>query len=162
MCLFIVLEYKQIFNKFKTLNFMENWPKIALFSPKMSQKAPRAPLGPPRTMKIVFLSCQDMKTICQKKEFLSYFPQKKKGVTISGENRTKFKNPPYSQKINIQRAQGVPRSCFFLLALSCHLQKTRTLYYDLQLFAFFRACSPTIAESSKCFYYRHLLIKPTL
>ena len=56
---------------------MENWSKIALFSPKMSQKAPRDPLGPPMTMKIIFLRCQDMKTIWQKKEFLVYLPQKK-------------------------------------------------------------------------------------
>ena len=56
---------------------MENWSKIALFSPKMSQKAPRDPLRPPMTMKIIFLRCQDMKTIWQKKEFLVYLPQKK-------------------------------------------------------------------------------------
>ena len=56
---------------------MENWSKIALFSPKMSQKALRGPLGPPRMTKIIFSSCQDTKTPCQKKEFLSYLQQKK-------------------------------------------------------------------------------------
>ena len=56
---------------------MEISSKIALFGPKMSQKGPRAPLGPPRMTKIVFSSCQDMETLCQEKEFLSYLPQEK-------------------------------------------------------------------------------------
>ena len=37
---------------------MEKCSKIALFRHKMSQKAPWAPLGPPRLKKIFFPSCQ--------------------------------------------------------------------------------------------------------
>ena len=33
---------------------MKNWSKKALYSPKMSQKAPRDPLRPPMTMKTFF------------------------------------------------------------------------------------------------------------
>ena len=56
------------------MEFYRKLVKIALFTPKMAQKAPGDPLGPPRTMKIVFSSHQDMKTPCWKKEFLNYLP----------------------------------------------------------------------------------------
>ena len=56
---------------------MDNWSKIANFISKRDQKAPRDPLGPLRIIKIIFSSCQDMKTSCQEKEFLSFLPQKK-------------------------------------------------------------------------------------
>ena len=65
-----------IFEQFskKFYIFLQICPKIGIFCPKMSQKAPRGPLGPPKMTKIVFLSCQDMKTPCWEKEFLSYLP----------------------------------------------------------------------------------------
>ena len=48
--------------RYKTLIFIENSSKSALFGLKTSQNGPRAPLEPPRMTKIIFLSCQDMKT----------------------------------------------------------------------------------------------------
>ena len=79
-----VLKCKQIFKRQQTLIFMGICIKIALFCLKTSQKAPRGPLGPPRMTKIVFSSCQDMETLCQEKEFLSYLPQEKSwyGLTM--------------------------------------------------------------------------------
>ena len=56
---------------------MENWPKIALFSPKMSQKAPRAPLGPPRTMKIVFFELPGYENHMLEKRFFELSPIEK-------------------------------------------------------------------------------------
>ena len=60
--------------KLKNMEF--NWKllKKARFSPKMAQKAPRDPLGPPGMAKIIVPSCQDMKTQWKKKEFLNYLP----------------------------------------------------------------------------------------
>ena len=55
---------KKLLKSYKTLIFMENGSKIALLGPNMSPKGPRAPLGPPKMTKIIFLSCQDMKTPC--------------------------------------------------------------------------------------------------
>ena len=48
--------------KLKNLEFNRKLLKKARFSPKMAQKAPRDPLGPPSMTKIIVPSCQDMKT----------------------------------------------------------------------------------------------------
>ena len=48
------------FKKLKNMEFNRKLLKKARFSPKMAQKAPRDPLGPPSMAKIIVLSCQDM------------------------------------------------------------------------------------------------------
>ena len=50
------------FKKLKNMEFNRKLLKKARFSPKMAQKAPRDPLGPPSMAKIIVPSCQDMKT----------------------------------------------------------------------------------------------------
>ena len=58
----IVFKYKKILKSKKKVEFYGKLFKNSLFRPKMSQKAPWAPLGPPRMAKIVVPSYQDMKT----------------------------------------------------------------------------------------------------
>ena len=50
---------------------MENCSKIARFSTKMAQKAPRDRSS---LLSIIHIICQDMKAPFQKKEFLNYPP----------------------------------------------------------------------------------------
>ena len=42
--------------------FLQICPKVTIFCPKTSQKAPRGPLGPPRMAKIIVPSYQNMQT----------------------------------------------------------------------------------------------------
>ena len=62
---------------------MENWPKMAHFSPKRGQKAPRDPLGSLRII-IIFSSCQDIwKPHARKKNFIVTSRWKKVTLSIS-------------------------------------------------------------------------------
>ena len=55
-----------------------------------SKNDPQAPLRPPMTLKNIFLNSQDMKTPCQKKEFLNYLAQKKASLVISHSHMRRF------------------------------------------------------------------------
>ena len=61
---------------------MEISYKIAHFGSKMSRKDRRAPwvIGTPWMTKIIFSSCQDMKSLWWKKFFFELFPIEKKLV----------------------------------------------------------------------------------
>ena len=79
MCFFIVLEYKQIFKKFKTLIFMENWPKIAFFRPKMSQR-PQGPHWDPQDHEKYFFELPGYENHMLEKRIFELSPIEKKLV----------------------------------------------------------------------------------
>ena len=60
--------------KLENFDFFANLSQNRHFLPKNEPKGPQGPIGTPKMTKIVFLSCQDMKTPCWEKEFLSYLP----------------------------------------------------------------------------------------
>ena len=59
---------------------MENWSKIALFSPKMSQKAPRDPLRPPRDNENYFFELPGYENHMVEKRIFGLSPIEKKLV----------------------------------------------------------------------------------
>ena len=57
---------------------MMNCSRIAIFGPKMSLKAPRAPLRPPRTMKIIFFELPGYQNPMMEKRIYKLSPIGKK------------------------------------------------------------------------------------
>ena len=60
--------------KLENFDFFANLSQNRHFLPKNEPKGPQGPIGTPQDDQICFLSCQDMKTPCWEKEFLSYLP----------------------------------------------------------------------------------------
>ena len=83
MNFFIVFKYKKIL-KSKKVEFYGKLFKNSLFRPKMSQKAPRGPLGPPGGKKFLFRVTRIWKLNERKKNFWFISHRKKVGVTIPG------------------------------------------------------------------------------
>ena len=99
MSFYNVLEYKTILKSCKTWNFRENSSKIALLALKWAKRPPGPHWDPPGPWKrFFFWVARIWKPYARKKNFWVISHRKKVGVTISGKNRTKFKNPPNSQK----------------------------------------------------------------
>ena len=63
---------------------MDNWSKIAHFSSKRDQKAPRDPLGPLRIKKLFFRVARIRKHHARKKNFIVISHRKKVTMSISG------------------------------------------------------------------------------